>query len=241
MRRSRAASAPIPESRTATAQRGSFHLRVSVMLKKYFSAGLLLWVPLAITLWVLETIIRWSDAVVQFLPPELRPEAIVGVHIPGIGLVIAAAVIFVTGILVANMLGQWIVARWERLLEKIPVVRPVYSGVKQILQTVLSDRTDSFKEVVLIEFPRPGCWTYGFVVSTPGAAVERETGAEDLVTVFVPTAPNPTSGYVVMAPRSDLRPTEASIENAFKFHVSLGVMTPAAASPSAPKGKPEKA
>lgn len=202
------------------------------MLKKYFSAGLLLWVPLAITLWVLESLIRWSDSIVQLLPAHLRPEGIFGFHIPGAGIVIAAALVFATGILVANIIGQWLVARWERFLEKIPVVRPIYSGVKQILETVLSDRTSSFREVVMLEFPRKGCWTYAFIVSVPGPEAAREAGLDDAVTVFVPTAPNPTSGYVLIVPRSELRPSSASVEEAFKFHVSLGVMAPSAAAPA---------
>ncbi|MDO5530688.1 DUF502 domain-containing protein [Sutterella sp.] len=212
------------------------------MFKKYFSAGLLLWCPLVITLWVLETIIRWSDSVVQLLPPNLRPEVLIGYEIPGIGLVIAAAVIFVTGILVANFIGQWIVSRWERFLEKIPLVRPIYSGVKQILETVLSDRTQSFHDVVLVEFPRKDCWTYGFVVATPGAGTQKEMGGEDMITVFVPTAPNPTSGYVVMVERAAVRKTSTSVEDAFKFHVSLGVMTPAAQNAEkSPEAAPENA
>lgn len=196
------------------------------MLKKYFSAGLLLWVPLAITLWVLESIIRWSDSMLHLLPEHLRPEALLGVHIPGIGLVIAAILILGTGILVANFIGRWLVARWEGILERIPVVRPIYSGVKQILETVLSDRTQSFRDVVLVEFPRPGCWTYGFVVSTPAEHTLAELSGQDMITVFIPTAPNPTSGYVMMLERNQVRETATTVEDAFKFHVSLGVMTP---------------
>ena len=196
------------------------------MFKKFFSAGLLVWVPLAITFWALESIIRWSDSLVQLLPPEFRPDALIGFHIPGIGLVLAIALILVTGIFAANVIGRWVVARWEKLLEKIPLVLPIYSGVKQIMETVLSNRTESFKEVVLIEFPKKDCWTYGFIVSTPGRAAAAETGYDDVVTVFVPTAPNPTSGYVLMAPRSQLKRSRVSIEDAFKFHVSLGVMSP---------------
>ena len=153
-------------------------------------------------------------------------DALIGFHIPGIGLVLAIALILVTGIFAANVIGRWVVARWEKLLEKIPLVRPIYSGVKQIMETVLSNRTESFKEVVLIEFPKKDCWTYGFIVSTPGRAAAAETGYDDVVTVFVPTAPNPTSGYVLMAPRSQLKRSRVSIEDAFKFHVSLGVMSP---------------
>ena len=135
-------------------------------------------------------------------------------------------VILITGVLVANMLGQWVVSRWEWFLDKIPVVRPIYSGVKQILATVLSDRTQSFREVVLIEFPISGCWTYGFIVATPGKETLETLSATEMVTVFVPTAPNPTSGYVIMVERDKLHKTSATIEQAFKFHVSLGVMTP---------------
>ena len=124
------------------------------------------------------------------------------------------------------MLGQWVVSRWEWFLDKIPVVRPIYSGVKQILATVLSDRTQSFREVVLIEFPISGCWTYGFIVATPGKETLETLSATEMVTVFVPTAPNPTSGYVIMVERDKLHKTSATIEQAFKFHVSLGVMTP---------------
>ena len=198
------------------------------MLKKYFSAGLLLWIPLAVTVWVLESIIRWSDSLLGLLPPDWRPDAFLGFHVPGIGLVIAGIVILVTGVLVANIIGQWVLRAWESVLEKIPFVRPIYSGVKQILQTILSDQTQSFKEVVLIEFPRPGVWTYGFVVAEPGKKTAKEIGGESLVTVFVPTAPNPTSGYVLMVERSALKPTSATVDEAFKFHISLGVMTPAA-------------
>ena len=124
------------------------------MFKKFFSAGLLVWVPLAITFWALESIIRWSDSLVQLLPPEFRPDALIGFHIPGIGLVLAIALILVTGIFAANVIGRWVVARWGKTSRKIPLVRPIYSGVKQIMETVLSNRTESFKEVVLIEFPK---------------------------------------------------------------------------------------
>lgn len=197
-------------------------------VKKFFYAGLLLWIPLAVTLWVLESIIRWSDSLIALLPVHLNPDGILGFHVPGIGLVLAAIVILATGILVANVIGQWFVKLWESLLDRIPFVRPIYSGVKQILQTVLSDQTQSFKEVVLVEYPRKGCWTYGFVVAEPSESTDREAGAQELVTLFVPTAPNPTSGYVVLVERSQLRKTSVTIDQAFKFHISMGVMTPEA-------------
>lgn len=196
------------------------------MLKKYFTAGLLLWIPVAVTLWVLETIIRWSDSIVELLPDNLRPETLVGMHLPGLGLVLAAAAVLVTGILVANFIGQWFLRLWEACLNRIPIVRPLYSGAKQITSTLLSDQTQSFKEVVLIEFPREGQWIYGFTVSTPSPTTRRELDMEDLTTVYVPTSPNPTSGYVVMTRRSSLRKTKVSVEEALKYHLSLGVMLP---------------
>lgn len=196
------------------------------MLKKYFSAGLLLWIPLAVTLWVLETIIRWSDSFLALLPPPYHPDTILGVHIPGVGLVLAASIVLVTGILVANYFGQWVVRLWERFLERIPVVRPLYSGAKKIAATLLSDQTDSFKEVVLVEFPLPDRWTLAFIVSHPEGPATEPLGRDDLVTVYVPTAPNPTSGYVLMLPKSAIRRTNVSVDQAFKFHLSLGVMIP---------------
>mgnify|MGYP000008928971 FL=1 len=202
------------------------------MLKKYFTAGLLLWIPLAVTFWVLETIIRWSDSIVEALPPHLRPDAFIGMHVPGIGLVMAAIAVFVTGILAANFIGQWVLRLWEALLNRIPFVRPLYSGAKQITSTLLSDQTESFKEVVLIEFPNKGQWTYGFTVSTPSEATRATLDMPDLVTVYVPTAPNPTSGYVVMTRRSALHPSHVTVDEALKFHLSLGVMTPSGASKS---------
>lgn len=196
------------------------------MLKKYFSAGLLLWIPLAVTLWVLETIIHWSDSFLSLLPEAYHPDTLLGVHIPGVGLILAALIVLSTGILVANYFGQWVVRLWERFLERIPVVRPLYSGAKKIAATLLSEQTDSFKEVVLIEFPLPDRWTLAFVVSHPEGPGVEPLNRDDLVTVYVPTSPNPTSGYVLMVPRSAIRHTEVSIDQAFKFHLSLGVMMP---------------
>lgn len=198
------------------------------MFRKYFTAGLLLWIPLAITLWLLEKIVRWSDIVLRLLPPEYRPENLFGFNIPGLGIVLGIALIFVTGVLVANFLGQRIVALWEALLDRIPLVRSIYQGIKQITSTLLSNQDQSFKEVVLVEFPQPGQWTYGFVVGNPGEGVKTELGTEDLVTVYVPTAPNPTSGFVVMMTRSRVRKTAVPVEEALKYHLSLGVMTPGA-------------
>lgn len=181
---------------------------------------------MAVTLWVLETIIRWSDSFLSLLPKPYHPDTLLGVHIPGVGLVLAASIVLVTGIFVANYFGQLILRIWERFLERIPIVRPLYSGSKKIAATLLSDQTDSFKEVVLVEFPLPDRWTLAFIVSHPKGPAIEPLGRDDLVTVYVPTAPNPTSGYVLMVPRSAVRKTLVTVDQAFKFHLSLGVMVP---------------
>ncbi len=196
------------------------------MFKKYFSAGLLLWLPLAITLWLLESLMHWSDILIALLPERYQPQNLFGFNIPGLGIAIAIALIFVTGILVANFLGQKVLSLWEDLLNHIPLVRSVYSGVKQITSTVLSGQSESFKEVVLVEFPQKGQWTYGFVVSKPDEQAAAVIGGEQCVTLFVPTAPNPTSGFVVMVDRASIVPANVSVEDALKYHLTLGVMAP---------------
>ena len=196
------------------------------MLKKYLTAGLLLWLPLVITVWVIDSVIRWSDKIVALLPPAYQPDALFGMQIPGFGLIVAFLVILLTGVFVANFIGRAVVRLWESFLHRIPLVRPIYSGVKQIASTILSDNTDSFKEVVLIEFPQPGQWTLGFIVSSAGELITDVIQEPDMVIVYIPTAPNPTSGYVIAVSRSKVRTTDITVDQAFKFHLSLGVMSP---------------
>jgi uncharacterized membrane protein len=200
------------------------------MLRKYLIAGLLIWLPLAITLWVLDFIVTTMDRTLTVLPASLHPDQVLGFHVPGLGLVMSVIILLVTGALAANIIGARMFAWWEAVLVKIPIVRPIYSGVKQISDTLFASKGQSFRKVVLIEFPNRGRWTFGFVVGAPGAAIERET-AGDLITVYVPTAPNPTSGYVLMVRPSEVKELDVTVDDALKFHLSMGVVAPAARAP----------
>ena len=201
------------------------------MFRKYLITGLLIWLPLGITLLILETIIEWMDQSLLLVPPAWRPEALLGFHIPGLGALLAVAVVFFTGVLARNIVGRRLVLWWEGLLGRIPIVRSIYSSVKQVSDTMLSPKGNAFRKVVLVEFPQPEQWTLAFVVGEPAGVIVERMGAESgegWVTVYVPTAPNPTSGYVLMMPTSRVRDVDVSIDDALKYHVSLGVVEPGA-------------
>lgn len=200
------------------------------MLRKYLIAGLLIWLPLAITLWVLDFIVTTMDRTLQVLPASWHPDQVLGVHIPGLGAVVSVIILLVTGMLAANIIGARMFAWWESVLVKIPIVRPIYSSVKQVSDTLFASTGQSFRKVVLIEFPNRGQWTFGFVVGAPGAAAEREAGGE-LITVYVPTSPNPTSGYSLIVRPSEVREVDVTVDDALKFHLSMGVVAPAARPP----------
>jgi uncharacterized membrane protein len=197
------------------------------MLKKYLIAGLLIWLPLAITLWVLDFIVSTMDRTLLLLPLSWHPDQVLGFHLPGLGLVMSVIILLVTGTLAANIIGARFFTWWEALLARIPIVRSIYSGVKQVSDTLLASKGQSFRKVVLIEFPRREQWTLGFVVGAPGVAIERALQM-DAITVYVPTAPNPTSGYVVIVRPSDVREVDISVDDALKFHLSIGVVAASA-------------
>lgn len=196
------------------------------MLKKYLITGLLIWLPLAATLWILDFILGTLDRSLLLLPQGWRPDALFGMHIPGFGLVLSFAILFVTGVLAANIIGERLVRWWEGLLNRIPIVRSIYSSVKQVSDTMLSPKGNAFRKAVLIEFPQRGHWAIGLVVGSPGPAIAGHL-SEDALTVFVPTAPNPTSGYTIIVPPSEVKELGISVDDALKFIVSLGVVTPA--------------
>jgi uncharacterized membrane protein len=200
------------------------------MLRKYLVAGLLIWLPLAITLWVLDFIVTTMDRTLMVLPASLHPDQVLGVHVPGLGLVMSVIILLVTGALAANIIGARMFSWWESVLVKIPIVRPIYSSVKQVSDTLFASKGQSFRKVVLIEFPNRGQWTFGFIVGAPGAAIERETAGE-LITVYVPTAPNPTSGYVLLVRPAEVKELDVTVDDALKFHLSMGVVAPAARAP----------
>jgi uncharacterized membrane protein len=196
-------------------------------MRKYLITGLLIWVPLAITLLIMDTIIGWMDQSLRLLPPSWRPEALLGFRIPGLGVLLTFAVVLATGVLARNFVGRRLLHWWEGLLGRIPVVRSIYSSVKQVSDTMLSPKGNAFRKVVLVEFPQPGQWTLAFIVGEPSAPVAAVLKT-DLVTVYVPTAPNPTSGYVLLMSSDRVREVDISVDDALKFHVSLGVVTPGA-------------
>ena len=193
-------------------------------LRKYFIAGLLVWVPLVVTFLLVRFIIKLVDRTLVFIPEEYHPE-VLGVEIPGLGLVITIAIMLLTGAIVANLFGRRLVSLWEDFLSKIPFVRTVYSTVKQVTSTLFSDTSQSFREVVLVEYPRKGAWVLAFVT---GETPDFLTGAADvdLINLFVPTTPNPTSGFYVMVEPKDIRKLEISVEDGLKMILSAGVINP---------------
>lgn len=199
------------------------------MLKKYFFTGLLVLVPLGITLWVLNLIVTTMDRTLLLLPPTVRDQA--PFNIPGMGVILTLAVILVVGILARNFIGRRLLVWWEALLGRIPVVSAIYSSVKQVSDTLFSPSGQAFRKAVMVEFPRPGAWTIAFVVGNPGGPIQQPLAGEH-ATVYVPTSPNPTSGYVLILPIDQVVDLDISVDEALKFVVSMGVVAPGPRLPS---------
>ena len=194
-------------------------------LRKYLIAGLLVWLPLAATVVILKLVIDLLDKIILILPLEYRPEALFGFSIPGFGLFIAVCVLLLTGMLAANLLGRELVLLWEKTLNRIPVVRSIYNAVKQISFTLLSSKGRSFRKVVMAEYPRKGIWSIGFL-SNDHVDMEVNSLDSDMLAVFLPTTPNPTSGFILLFPREDVIELDMSVEEGFKFIISIGVVVP---------------
>ena len=194
-------------------------------LRRYLVTGLVLWVPLGITIWVLTLIVSTLDRTLLLIPEPYRPETLLGFAIPGLGVVLTLVVLVVTGILTRNFVGQHLVKGWDSILRRIPVVRSIYSGVKQVSDTLLSDTGQAFRKALLVEFPHPGSYTIAFMTGTPsGELVNRLPGEH--VSVYVPTTPNPTSGYFLLLPKSRTQELDMSVDDALKYIVSMGVVGP---------------
>lgn len=193
--------------------------------RRYLIAGLLLWLPLGVTVLVVRLLVGTMDQTLLLLPERYRPDALLGFHIPGLGLVLAVLVVLITGILVANLFGRRLVGLWERLLSRIPLVRSVYSAVKQLAETMFSGGGQSFRKVLLIEYPRQGLWTLAFQTGTGVGEAQQKTG-RDVVNVYVPTTPNPTSGFFLMVPREDVVELDMSVDDGLKMIISMGVVVP---------------
>ncbi|MDF1530341.1 MAG: DUF502 domain-containing protein [Sedimenticola sp.] len=193
--------------------------------RRYLVAGLLVWVPLGITLLVVRMLVRWLDGTLQLVPEAYRPENLLGFNIPGIGVVLSLLIVFVTGVLVANLFGRSLVSVWEQLLARIPLVRSIYSGAKQLAETMFSEAGQSFRKVLLIEFPRKGLWTLAFQTGTDVGEAQLKTG-QNVINVYVPTTPNPTGGYFVMVPREDVVELDMSVDDGLKMLMSMGAVVP---------------
>ena len=194
-------------------------------LRRYLVAGLLIWAPLAVTFVLLRFAVNLMDKTLAIIPQQYRPDELLGFHIPGLGVILTFVVLFITGMLAANFVGRYVVGGWESLLDRIPIVRTIYGGAKNFAEIVFSDSSDSFKRVLLIEYPRKGIYSLAFQTSSDLGEVQGRTG-EDVICCFVPTTPNPTSGYVVMLPRSDVTVLDMDVDEALKMIISLGVVVP---------------
>lgn len=208
-------------------------------MKKYIIAGLLVWLPLAITIWVLLWILGLMDSVFQTLLGAAIAVLPASAHalldrlsaIPGLGVLTLLTMMLLTGVFVANIVGQWWLRQWDRILSNIPIVKSIYTSVKQVSDTLFSSSGQAFREAVLVEYPRRDSWTIAFVTGRPSGEVASRLGEaagpqHEFVSLYVPTTPNPTSGFFLMAPRADVRPLGMSVDEALKYIISMGVVAP---------------
>ncbi len=195
------------------------------LIKRYFITGLLIWVPLVITGWVLSLIVSTLDQSLRLLPSSVHPQTLVGFAIPGAGAVLTLAMIFLTGLLAANFIGQKLVVWWEKLLARIPVVNSVYNSVKQVSDTLFSPNGNAFRKALLVQYPREGSWTVAFLTGAPGGDIVNHLRGEH-VSVYVPTTPNPTSGFFLMMPAKDVVELDMTVDEALKYIISMGVVAP---------------
>jgi uncharacterized membrane protein len=194
-------------------------------MKRYFITGLLIWVPLGITIWVLSALIGAMDQTLLLLPESWRPEAWLGIYIPGVGVILTGVVIILTGLFAANLIGQRLVVFWEGLLHRIPVVKSIYGSVKQVSDTLLSGTGLAFKKVLLVRYPHPEAWSLAFQTNVPNEVSEQLDSEH--VAVFIPTTPSPVNGFYFYVRRDEVIELDMSVDAAFKAIVSMGVVAPA--------------
>jgi uncharacterized membrane protein len=216
-----------------------------VAIRKYLITGLMVWLPLAITLWVLLWLIGMLDgvfgaflsALAAVTPQTLAPLIETLRHIPGLGVILVASVLLVTGGLVSNVAGRWWVKQWDKLFTHIPIVKSIYNSVKKVSDTLFSSNGNAFRTAMLIQYPRPGVWTIAFQTGTPGGEVQSRLGG-DYVSVYVPTTPNPTSGFFLMLPRADVIELDMSVDQALTYVISMGAVAPGSAAAALPQATP---
>lgn len=197
----------------------------SKSIRSYLLAGLVVWLPVLVTLVVLRFLIDLLDQTISLLPAAYRPEQLFGVHVPGLGVLLSLVLLLITGIIATNIIGQQLVSWSESILERIPLVRSIYNAVKQVIQAVVATNSDAFRKVLLVEYPRQGMWTLAFQTGSANSEISTQAG-DELVSIFVPTTPNPTSGFLMMVPKKDVVELSMTVEEALKFIISLGVMQP---------------
>ncbi len=195
------------------------------LIKRYFITGLLIWVPLVITGWVLSLIVSTLDQSLRLLPTSIHPQTLLGFAVPGAGAVLTLVMILLTGLLAANFIGQKLVVWWEKLLARIPVVNSVYNSVKQVSDTLFSPNGNAFRKALLVQYPREGSWTVAFLTGAPGGDIVNHLQGEH-VSVYVPTTPNPTSGFFLMMSAKDVVELDMAVGEALKYIISMGVVAP---------------
>lgn len=195
------------------------------VLRRYIMAGLLVWLPLGVTILVITMLVEMMDRTLVLLPLRYQPEQFLGFHIPGLGVILAVSVVLITGMIVANLFGRKLVEGWESLLARIPLVRSIYSAVKQIAETMFSSNGQSFRKVLLVEYPRKGLWTLAFQTGTEIGEAQLKTGS-DVINIYVPTTPNPTSGFFLMVPREEVVELEMSVDEGLRMIISMGSVVP---------------
>lgn len=205
-------------------------------LRRYIIAGLLIWVPLGVTVLVIKLMVDIMDRTLLLLPAAYHPYVLLGLHIPGLGVVLTITVVVITGVVVANFFGRQLVDAWERLLSRIPLVRSIYSGAKQVSETLFAPGGQSFRKVLLIEYPRRGLWTVAFQTGTTVGEAQTKT-RDEVVNVYMPTTPNPTSGFFLMVPKQDTIELDMSVDDGLKMIISMGVIVPGQRAKS-PDSKP---
>lgn len=195
------------------------------VLKKYFVTGLLIWVPLGITIWVLALTVRSMDQSLMLLPEVIQPENLLGFYLPGLGVILTIAVIFLTGLLATNIVGQRLVRFWEAILSRIPIVKSVYYAVKQVSDTLFSGKGEAFRKVLLVRYPHPEAWAVAFQTGNPAQNVAAVL-PEEYVGVFIPTTPSPVNGFFFFVKRRDVIELDMNVDDALKYIVSMGVVAP---------------
>ena len=194
-------------------------------LKQIFLTGLAVTIPIGLTLYILFFLIDIMDGLLKIIPVRYHPDTLLGIHIPGLGIIVTLSLITIAGLVTTSYVGYKIVQSGEDLVDRIPFVRNIYQAIKKISDSMFMDKRSSFKKVVLVEFPRKGVYTIGFVTGVPSGEIRKKAG-QNCISVFLPTTPNPTSGYLIIVPEDELVPMDMSVEEALTFIISVGIVTP---------------